>query len=184
MSVITKRRKGLQSRGKTSIDADLTIEKFGTVVSVSDGTYVDINGNEYSVNGTRKDIGKSKNDRKIGVYIVDTGNSFDVKIGERSEVSGEVLQVLVYPDWFKVPANTSDLSNVDMYAFGWIDENPEEVEKQLPDNSEALQHKDLQKLKRDGKELTVENKADLVIQKPENKKANKKAGEKVRPVTE
>ena len=98
----------------------------------------------------------------IGIWL---SQDQGVVIGEdRPE---NVVQMVVAPDWFKVPANTSDLSNIDMYAFGWIDEHPEVVEKYMPKGKSEIVHSDVQKLKGDGEELDLEE-TGKVIQKPSN----------------
>lgn len=166
MTVKSTRRKGLQSRGNTPIDGDFTISKSGTVVEVSSGTFIDVNGNEYTVPQTSVDVGTSTEIKEIGIWLYEDKNgNTHVEIGEKRP--NNVIQMLVAPDWFIVPANTSDLSNVDMYAFGWIDSHPKEIVERLPDNAEAVAHRDLQKLKRNGNELTLENVPDVALQKPE-----------------
>ncbi len=169
MTVKSKRGKGLQRRGRTQIDADLVIDKApngGTVIRISSGTFIDVDGTKYSVEGAEKDIGTSSNDRKIGIWLhqADADNALEVHIGEQAP--GNIVQRIVPSGWFQVPANTSDLSTVDMYAYGWIDEHPANVMDHVrSQGGEAVNHADLMALKQDGVELELKNVGN-VIQKP------------------
>lgn len=167
MTIKSKLRKGLQSRGKTSIDANITLEKTGTQISVSQGTFINVNGKKYSVPATTKDIGTSQYERRFGVYLAGTQGNERIEISQK--LPEDVIQTFVLRDWFIVPENTSELSNIDMYAYGWIDTHPSKVMKDLPDNAEAVKHSDIQKLKSSGNELELKS-TNANIQKPENQK--------------
>lgn len=142
MTVKTTRRRGLQARGKTQIDGNFIISKNDTEVSISSGQFIETDGTVHDISGTVKDIGTSKEDREIGIWLTVKG----VVISE--DRPKDVIQVFVHPDWFVVPANTSDLSTVDMYAYGWIDKNP----KNISGNPE-YRHQDIQELKKNGAEI-------------------------------
>jgi len=117
---------GLQRKGATKLDSTLKIEKTGPMeITVRAGTYTDALGENYTLASDKViALTADTNNFVALIYNPDTGV---LDVWHTTDPLAEppagfkLLQTLIGWGWFVIPAGTTDIANVPLYCFTWID---------------------------------------------------------------
>jgi len=130
--------RGLQRRGNTQIDSDISIEKTGAMeVTVRAGTFVDVNGEEFTLTSDTP-ISLSAGTDNFVALIHNPGTG-ETRVWHATDPDAEppagfkLLQTLVGWRWFVIPAGTTDIADVPLHTFTWIDNDVEQRYKKVSD---------------------------------------------------
>jgi len=129
---------GLQRKGNTKIDSTILVEKTGAMeITIRKGTYTDVLGETYTldtdkvltlVDGTNNFVALIYNP---ATGVLDVWHTTDP--GAVPPTGFKLLQTLIGWGWFVIPTGTTDITNIPLYCFTWIDNTVEQRYKRERD---------------------------------------------------
>jgi len=117
---------GLQRKGNTKIDSTIKIEKTGSMeITVRSGTYIDVLGESFTLASDKViSLTAGTNNFVALIYNPDTGVLDVWHTTDPQAVLPEgfkLLQVLIGWGWFVIPSGVTDITDIPLYCFTWID---------------------------------------------------------------
>jgi len=124
--VISKISKGLQRKGITSINSTILIEKTGVMqITIRAGRFTDVQSENFDLLADKViDLVADTNNFVALVYNPVTGGVavWHTIDGDADPPPGfKLLQTLIGWGWFIIPVGTTDIADVPLYCFTWID---------------------------------------------------------------
>jgi len=136
LTVRSKIHRGLQRRGTTGIDSSILVEKTDAMqITVRAGTFVDVQGNIYTLDSDKVfDISSPPETKYIRIWLANPSSptvdcqyilQSDLNQGKpwSGTLSGSRIQPLIREGWLVVPANATELP-IPIHAYTWIDNLP------------------------------------------------------------
>ena len=122
----SKIQKGLQRKGNTKTDSTILIEETGAMqITVRAGRFTDTLGESFDLLTDRTvDLTAGTNNFLALVYnpstkVTDVWHATDPEA--QPPIGFKELQMLIGWGWFIIPLGTTDIANIPLYCFTWID---------------------------------------------------------------
>jgi len=137
MKARSKIHKGLQTKGNTKIDSTILIEKTGAMqITVRKGAYTDVLGTVYKIPADTVIDVKAGTDNYVALIHNPTTKENRIWHAEvtlpwttphvipEPPADFKLLQTLIGWGWFIIPTGTTDITDIPLYCFTWIDNVP------------------------------------------------------------